>query len=108
MKIFKVVRCIAMIVVAIFVLVGMIYYAICYIPDQELLLTSNDRVLLISIFVGIIIFVFCLFYLLSKVIILEKTISNLYNVVCDIEDNNSVNNMTTQNMIMTLYKKFGE
>lgn len=108
MKIFKIIRYVIMIIVAIFILFGMTYYAICYIPNGELILTNDDRTLLLLIFLGIIIFVFCLFYLLNKVNKLEKTISDLYNVVCDIEDNNSVNNMTTQNMIMTLYKKLGD
>ena len=108
MKILKVVRYIAMVVIALFVLAGMTYYGTCYMSDEELLLTNSDKSLLLSIFIGIILFVICLFYLLSKVINLEKTILNLYNVVCDIEDNNSVSNMTTQNMIMTLYKKLGE
>lgn len=108
MKILKIIRYIGILILSIVVLCGMIYYAICYIPNQELSLTSNDMVLLIILFISIIIFIICLFYFLYKINKLEKTILDLYNVVCDIEDNNSVSNMTTQNMIMTLYKKLGE
>jgi hypothetical protein len=108
MHIIKILRSVGIGAVITFVLASIVYYASCYLPNEELILTSNDKFLLTLVLIGILILTIILILLLGKVEKLERFIRDIYNDICDIEDNNSRSHMTTQNMIMKLYKKLGE
>lgn len=84
-----------------------VYYAGCYIRDNQLIFTAKDKFILFFIFLLIFILILIVCILLIKFIKLENQMKQIISDISSVEDNLVGLQRTTQDIIMELSKRLG-
>lgn len=100
-------RIVLWLLVILLVVVSTIYFARCYLCNNELIFTSEDSAVLLLFLTFILFMSAIMIFLVIKVYKLEKFIIRMVEGIVLTEDNLICFQRTTQNMIMDLSKKLG-
>lgn len=100
-------KIITWLVLSIFIVVSIVYYASSYLSDYELSFTLEHRFILFLFAICVLIMVGLSSFILYRNFKLEKLVKLVLEEIADAEDNTIEFNRTTQNMIMKLANSVG-
>lgn len=100
----KIIFCI---ILSVLIIASIIYYASCYIINNNLIFTQSDRFILLLFGVGALFTCIVFIILLCCLVKIRYKLIEILDTMADTEDNIASCQRTTQEMIMDLAKDLG-
>ena len=95
------------VLLSVFMILSVIYYFDIYLTTNQIVFSSTDGLIVVAIGFTILLASMVLIYLVAKINSLEKNISDIKDLICDVEDNDIEMQRTTQLIFMNLSGKLG-
>lgn len=95
------------VLLSVFMILSVIYYFDIYLTTNQIVFSSTDSLIVVAIGFTILLASMVLIYLVAKINSLEKNISDIKDLIYDVEDNDIEMQRTTQLIFMNLSEKLG-